>query len=120
MKIQSPLKQLALATVAGVSLATLMMPHSCLANSTADPLQNLTPQDNNPLAPRSDEMSNMGVFDLINRLQRGTINWNASEQNQQLDSEAEKFRASQTRKLQGIQLQPNQQIQVAPLPVITR
>lgn len=117
MKIRfSVLKKISLATVAGIGLASIM-PHPCLANSTADPLQQLVPQNNDPLAPRSDELSNMGMLDIINRLQMGTQTWNYTQQNQELDSAAAAFKARQQQLLQ--KNQPQGQI-IAPSTVFTR
>ncbi|NMG10347.1 hypothetical protein [Brasilonema sp. UFV-L1] len=105
------LKQLFVVTVAGMSFASLALPQSSLADSSRNILQDLSPQqDNDPLSPRSDEVNNMGVFNLMHRLQQGNTVWNADEQNQQLNDAAAAFKAKQQQLFQQnqTQQQPNQ------------
>jgi len=107
-----PLKQLFAVTVAGMSFASLLLPQPSLAQSNSrNILQDLNPQQNNdPLSPRSDEVNNMGMFDIIHRLQQGNAVWNPNEQNQQLNDAAAAFKAKQQQLLQQnqTQQQPNQ------------
>ncbi|KAB8316370.1 hypothetical protein SD81_024500 [Tolypothrix campylonemoides VB511288] len=106
-----PLKQLFALTFAGMSFASLVLPQPSLAQSNSrNILQELNPQQNDdPLSPRSDEVNNFGMFNLINRLQQGNTVWNANEQNQQLNDAAAAFRAKQQQLLQQqTQQQPNQ------------
>ncbi|BAZ19684.1 hypothetical protein NIES4073_05570 [Kalymmatonema gypsitolerans NIES-4073] len=106
-----PLKQLFALTFAGMSFASLVLPQPSLAQSNSrNILQDLNPQQNDdPLSPRSDEVSNFGMFNLLHRLQQGNTVWNANEQNQQLNDAAAQFRAKQQQLLQQqTQQQPNQ------------
>lgn len=106
-----PLKQLFAITFAGMSFASLVLPQPSLAQSNSrNILQDLNPQQNDdPLSPRSDEVSNFGMFNLMHRLQQGNTVWNANEQNQQLNDAAAAFRAKQQQLLQQqTQQQPNQ------------
>ncbi|NJM70549.1 MAG: hypothetical protein HC862_10125 [Scytonema sp. RU_4_4] len=106
-----PLKQLFVLTVAGMSFASLLLPQSSLADSSRNILQDLSPQqENDPLSPRSDEVNNMGVFNLMHRLQQGNAVWNVNEQNQQLNDAAAAFKEEQQRlfKQNQTQQQPNQ------------
>lgn len=106
-----PLKQLFAITFAGMSFASLVLPQPSLAQSNSrNILQDLNPQQNDdPLSPRSDEVSNFGMFNLLHRLQQGNTVWNANEQNQQLNDAAAQFRAKQQQLLQQqTQQQPNQ------------
>ncbi|MGH7999790.1 MAG: hypothetical protein ACREPR_10275 [Brasilonema sp.] len=101
------LKQLFVVTVAGISFASLLLPQSSLADpSSRNILQDLSPQqDNDPLSPRSDEVNNMGVFNLMHRLQQGNTVWNVDEQNQQLNDAAAAFKAKQQQLFQQNQTQ---------------
>jgi hypothetical protein len=54
-------------------------------------------QNNNPL---SSDGSNF-MLDMIHRANFGSIQWNADEQNQQLDAAAEAFKAQQQKLLQS-------------------
>lgn len=112
MKIPFLPKQLFAVTFAGMSFAFLLLAQPSLAQSSRSILQDLDPQQNNndPLSPRSDEVNNMGMFNLMHRLQQGNTVWNANEQNQQLNDAAAAFRAKQQQLLQQqqSQQQPNQ------------
>ncbi|MEI2583640.1 hypothetical protein [Scytonema sp. PRP1] len=112
MKIRFlPLKQLFVLTFAGMSFASLVLPQPTLAQSNSRSiLQDLNPQQgDDPLSPRSDEVSNFGMFNILHRLQQGNTVWNANEQNQQLNDAAAQFRAKQQQLLQQqTQQQPNQ------------
>ncbi|NJR73785.1 MAG: hypothetical protein HC773_09115 [Scytonema sp. CRU_2_7] len=106
-----PLKQLFVLTVAGMSFASLLLPQSSLADSSRNILQDLSPQqENDPLSPRSDEVNNMGVFNLMHRLQQGNAVWNVNEQNQQLNDAQLHLKKSNNDCLSKIQTQqqPNQ------------
>jgi hypothetical protein len=88
-------------SVVGISFAYLLMPQPSFAGPSTNPLQNLSPQDDNPLAPRSDEVnSSMGIFDLIHRAQLGSGEWNAQEQDQSLNDATAAFKAKQQQMLQ--------------------
>jgi len=94
-------------SVAGISFASLLIQQPSYAEPSSNILQNLSPQDNNPLAPNSSEVnsSTTGIFDLLHRAQLSGNPWDANEQNQQLNDAAAAFRAKQQQLLQ----QPRQQ-----------
>jgi hypothetical protein len=117
------LKRLFAISIVGIGFTCLALPQPSFADPGRNILQDLDPQRNNdPLGPRSDEVDNMGLFDLIHRFNRGNSVWNAESQNQQLNDAAAAFKARQEKLLQQQQAQPQQQnqtgFQVAP-PVIT-
>lgn len=101
------LKQLFAVTFAGISFASLLLPQPSLAQSNSrNILQDLDPlQSNDPLSPRNDEVNNMGMFNILHRLQQGNTVWNANEQNQQLNDAATAFKAKQQQLLQQPQTQ---------------
>lgn len=101
------LKQLFAVTFAGISFASLLLPQPSLAQSNSrNILQDLDPlQSNDPLSPRNDEVNNMGMFNILHRLQQGNTVWNANEQNQQLNDAAAAFKAKQQQLLQQPQTQ---------------
>lgn len=96
-----------LATVAGISLASLLVPQAGLAQ-TANPVQDLNQQNSNsdPFS-RANDGNSFGVLDLIHRVtlgnQVGADEFNA-QQNQNLNDAAAAFRAKQ-----GQLLKKNQQ-----------
>ncbi len=94
-------------SVAGISFASLLIQQPSFAEPSSNILQNLNPQDNNPLAPNSSEVNSTGtgIFDLLHRAQLSNTPWDANEQNQQLDDEAATFRTKQQQLLK----QPSQQ-----------
>ncbi|MBR8834851.1 MAG: hypothetical protein DSM106950_12640 [Stigonema ocellatum SAG 48.90 = DSM 106950] len=99
----SPLTRFVVVTLAGISFASLLIPQPSFAEpSGSNILQNLTPQDNNPLAPRSDEVNSTGsgIFDLLHRAQLGSSPWDGEEHNQELNDAAAAFRAKQQQMLQ--------------------
>ncbi|MEC4815779.1 MAG: hypothetical protein SAK29_21255 [Scytonema sp. PMC 1069.18] len=117
------LKQFFAISIVGIGLTGLTLPQPSWADTGRSILQDLDPQQNDdPLAPRSDEVDNMGLFNLIHRFNRGNAVWNPEAQNQQLNDAAAAFKARQHKLLQQQQAQPQQQnqtgFQVAP-PVIT-
>lgn len=95
--------KLFLTTIAGISFASLLTAQATLAQlSTVDSNTSTDSQgSSNPLGNTNSGDFNM--FDLIHRANYGNINWNADEQNQKLDSEAEGFKAKQQRAFQGQQ-----------------
>jgi uncharacterized iron-regulated membrane protein len=119
----SLLKPLFAISIVGIGFTSLALPQPSLADTGRSILQDLDPQQkDDPLAPRSDEVDNMGLFNLIHRFNRGNSVWNSESQNQQLNDAAAAFKARQQKLLQQQQAQPQQQnqtgFQVAP-PVIT-
>lgn len=98
-----PITRHFLATLAGISFASLLVAQPSLAqlnsvdaNTSADPLGN-----SNPLGNTNSD--NFNMMDLIHRANFGTINWNAEAQNQQLDSAADSFKARQQKLFQSQQ-----------------
>ncbi|MBE9052205.1 hypothetical protein IQ243_17590 [Nostocales cyanobacterium LEGE 11386] len=88
----SPVTTLSVATAVGISLASLFITQPSLAqfNNSVDRGTN---QNTDPFA-RPDS-GDLNVFDLIHQANFGNINWNPSQQQEQLNSEAERFRAAQ-------------------------
>ncbi|WP_414527808.1 hypothetical protein [Nodularia chucula] len=81
-----------LLTVAGIGFASVFMAQPSLAqfNNSVDRGTN---QNSDPLAlPNSGELN---MFEMIHRANMGTLNWNANQQKEQLDSAASDFRARQ-------------------------
>lgn len=112
----SNLTQFVFVTVAGISFASLVIPQPSFAGAVSDPLQNLSPQNDSPLAPNRSEVDTTGssIFELMHRVQLGNTTWNADEQNQQLNDAASSFRAKQQQLLQqsGQQKPANARFQV--------
>ncbi len=108
--------RLFVATVAGMSFASLLMaqPSSAQISSPADafPSNSTTDQNTDPFSRTNSD--NFNMFDLIHRANFGTLNWNYDQQNEQLDSAAAAFKARQQKLIQG------QQQQTTPsLPTVT-
>ncbi|MBE8987368.1 hypothetical protein [Nostoc sp. LEGE 12450] len=108
--------RLFVATVAGISFASLLMaqPSSAQVSSPADsfPSNSTTDQNTDPFSRSNAD--NFNMFDLIHRANFGTLNWNSDQQNEQLNSAADAFRENQ-RKL----IERRQQQQVTPgLPLV--
>jgi hypothetical protein len=117
MALRSPLTQLVLGTVAGISLFSLILAQPSRAGEpTVNPLQDIDPLDRSndtPFSHNSDGASS--VFNLINRLTLSndrSMEDFSSEQNGNLNDAAAEFRAKQRAALQG---QPQGQA-VAPQP----
>lgn len=110
MKIQFvSLKQLIVATVAGVSLATVVLPQVSLANPSEryDPQNNGSQFGNNRNDPFNQgvEQNPFSLFQLIHNAQLGNFNPNfANDSDQQLNDAATEFL-----KRRQQQLQPGQQ-----------
>lgn len=96
-----PLKGLIAIAVAGMSFTAILGQQPTLADTGRSILQDLDPQrGNDPLGPRSDEVDNMGLFDLIHRFNQGSTVWDSQQQDQQLNDAAAAFRAKQQQLLQ--------------------
>jgi hypothetical protein len=99
-----------LATIAGISLASML----AVEPSLADPNQPFNSLESDPFGERgyrnTNPLSNSsGDFNMLNMIHQanfGNIQWNADEQNQQLDLAAQAFRAEQLKRLQ---IQPQKQ-----------
>lgn len=99
------LKQLIVATVAGMSLATVMLPQVSLANPAEryDPQSDDSQFGGNNKDPFSEQgqQNPFSLFQLINNARLGDLNPNfASESSQQLNNAAAEFRKRQQQKLQ--------------------
>lgn len=97
--------RLFVATVAGISFASLLMaqPSSAQISSPADafPSNSTTDQNTDPFSRSNSD--NFNMFDLIHKANFGTFNWNSDQQNEQLDSAAAAFKARQQKLIQGQQ-----------------
>lgn len=124
MKIPAKsLTRLIIYIVAGISIASLLIPQPSWAQSApsdrVEPLQDFNPQQNQDPFARGAEQDSFGggIFDLIHRAQMGnirSINEYSSEQNQSINDAAAQFRARQR------QMMLQNQQQVNPVnPVIT-
>lgn len=94
--------QLSLLTVAGIGFTSVFMAQPSLAqfNNSVDRGTN---QNSDPLAvPNSGELN---MFEMIHRANLGTLNWNANQQKEQLDSAASDFRARQQKAFEAQQQQ---------------
>ncbi|MEH1870920.1 hypothetical protein [Nostoc sp.] len=94
-----------LATVAGISFASLLMaqPSSAQQVSPADafPSNSTTDQNTDPFSRSNSD--NFNMFDLIHRANFGTLNWDSNQQNEELDSAAAAFKARQQKLIRGEQ-----------------
>jgi hypothetical protein len=114
MKIfASSLAKICFSTVAGISLATSLLPQPAWAQATtdADPLRDLNQEQNRDPFSRGDTGNAMsGLMDIMHRAQMGNIRSAgdfATEQNQSLDDAAAKFRQQQIQMMQQNRSQPN-------------
>ncbi|MFN5239037.1 MAG: hypothetical protein ACK513_16200 [Aphanizomenon sp.] len=92
-----PVHKIILATIAGISFAVIVVLEPTLADINQPFGSAESNQNNNPL---SSDGSNF-MLDMIHRANFGSIQWNADEQNQQLDAAAEAFKAQQQKLLQS-------------------
>ncbi|MBG1268285.1 hypothetical protein [Nostoc sp. WHI] len=100
--------RLFVATVAGVSFASLLIaqPSSAQVGSTdAFPSGGTTDQNTDPFSRTNSD--NFNMFDLIHQANFGSFNWNSEQQNEQLDSAAAAFKARQQKLIQGQQSTPS-------------
>ncbi|MEH2435744.1 MAG: hypothetical protein V7K25_16095 [Nostoc sp.] len=113
--------RLFVATVAGISFASLLMaqPSSAQVSSPADafPSNSTTDQNTDPFSRSNSD--NFNMFDLIHRANFGTLNWNSNQQNEQLDSAAAAFKARQQKLIRGEQQQPTPSLPSFTLPSAT-
>ncbi|MDB9371974.1 hypothetical protein [Nodularia sphaerocarpa] len=88
--------KLSLLTLAGIGFASLFMAQPSLAQLNS--VDRGTNQNSDPFsAPNSGDFN---MLDMIHRANMGTINWNANQQKEQLDSTAADFRARQQKAFQ--------------------
>ena len=95
-KMFLPLTRLAAITVAGISFASLLVAKPSFAQlSTIDssPSGDLNQNNANPFP--NGNSSDFNMFNLIHQANFGTLNWNAQQQNQQLDEAALEFKRRQ-------------------------
>ena len=92
-----PVHKIILATIAGISFAVIVVLEPTLADINQPFGSAESNQNNNPL---SSDGSNF-MLDMIHRANFGSIQWNADEQNQQLDEAAAAFKAQQQKLLQS-------------------
>ncbi|MHC5938381.1 hypothetical protein [Nostoc sp.] len=96
--------RLFVATVAGISFASLLMTQPSSAQvSPADafPSTSTTDQNTDPFSRSNSD--NFNMFDLIHRANFGTLNWDSNQQNEELDSAAAAFKARQQKLIPGQQ-----------------
>jgi hypothetical protein len=92
------------ATIAGISFASILVGETTLAD-TNQPFGSLESdtfgqQGYHSSNPLSGNGSDFNMMNMIHQAQMGTIQWNADEQNQQLDLAAATFKAAQQKLLQ--------------------
>ena len=98
-----PVHKIIVATIAGVSFASMLVGEPTLAD-TNQPFGSLeSDRNSNPLSGNG---SGFDMMNMIHQANFGTIQWNADEQNQHLDLAAATFKAAQQKLLQP-QLQQN-------------
>ena len=99
-----PVQKIIVATIAGISFVSMLVVEPTLAD-TNQPFGSLESdtfgqqgyRSSNPLSGNG---SDFNMMNMIHQAQMGTIQWNADEQNQQLDLAAAAFRAAQQKLLQ--------------------
>jgi len=86
-----------IATIATISLASMLAVEPSLADPN-QPFNSLESDRNtNPLSNGSGDFN---MLNMIHQANFGNVQWNADEQNQQLDSATQAFRAEQLKRLQ--------------------
>jgi hypothetical protein len=92
-----PVHKIIFATIAGISFASMLVAEPTLADTT-QPFGSLeSDRNSNALSGNG---SGFDMMNLIHNAQIGTVQWNADQQNQQLDLAATAFRAEQQKLLQ--------------------
>jgi alpha-mannosidase len=108
---------LAIHKIIAITIASFSAAIVTLGPALADPNQPFSSlesdRNSNPLSGNS---SDFNMFNLIHQAQMGTIQWNAEEQNQQLDQAATAFKAAQQKRLQS---QPKQNPSASEMPLKT-
>lgn len=105
MKISpKSLTNLFLGTVAGISLASFLMPQITWAQTTdVNPLQDLNPEQNKDPFSNSSEGNSFSMFNIIHRANLGgslNIDDYSAEQNESLNNAAAEFRKKQLQRMQ--------------------
>jgi len=112
--------RLIVATLAGISFASLLMAQPSSAQVSpvdAFPSNSTTDQNTDPFSRTNSD--NFNMFDLIHRANFGTLNWNSDQQNEQLNSAAEAFKARQQKLIRGEQQQATPSLPSFTLPSAT-
>ncbi|MEH1938497.1 MAG: hypothetical protein V7L14_33300 [Nostoc sp.] len=112
--------RLFVATVAGISFASLLMAQPSSAQSSpadAFPSTSTTDQNTDPFSRSNSD--NFNMLDLVHRANFGTLNWNSDQQNQELDSAAAAFKARQQKLIPGQQQQATPGLPSVTLPSLT-
>lgn len=95
-----PVHKTLIATCTGISFAWVLVTQPSLAN----PNQIYsTLESDNLVNPLSETATDFNPLNLMHRANFGIINWNAEQQNQQLDEAAAAFKARQRQLLQSQQ-----------------
>jgi len=97
------LTKLSLLTWVGVGFASLFIPQVGLAQFNS--VDRGTNQNSDPFA--SPNSGDLNMFDLIHRVNMGNIQWNPTEQKEQIDSAALEFKARQQKAFQEQQNKSN-------------
>ncbi|MBN3882399.1 MAG: hypothetical protein V7K64_06250 [Nostoc sp.] len=113
--------RLFVATVAGISFASLLMaqPSSAQISSPTDAFPSNTTTDQNTDPFSRSNSDNFNMFDLIHRANFGTLNWDSNQQNEELNSAAAAFKARQQKLIQGQQQQPTLSLPTVTQPSVT-
>ena len=113
--------RLFVATVAGISFASLLMaqPSSAQISSPTDAFPSNTTTDQNTDPFSRSNSDNFNMFDLIHRANFGTLNWDSNQQNEELNSAAAAFKARQQKLIQGQQQQPTLSLPTLTQPSVT-
>jgi hypothetical protein len=92
-----PVHKIILATIASISFASMVVVEPTLADPN-QPFGSLdSDRNSNALSGNG---SDFNMMNMIHQAQRGSIQWNAEEQNQQLDPAIAAFKAAQQKLLQ--------------------
>jgi hypothetical protein len=99
-----PVHKIFAATIAGISLASLVAAQPSWADPN-QPFGNLdSDRNSNILSPSN---SDFNMFDLIHRANLGNVQWNQDQKNNELNDAATEFQAKQRQRLQGQGQQQN-------------
>ncbi len=114
--MKKPFLSLSRLVVAGIGFGSLLIAQPSLAQlNQVDAFPGGSTTDQNTDSFSRPNSGDLNMFDLIHRANFGNFNWNPDQQNQQLNSAAEQFKAEQNKRYQNQQ----QQGQVVPgLPAV--
>lgn len=100
-KIFLPLTKLAAITITGISFASLLAQPSLAQLGTVDSGNSGDLNQNNANPFPGAGSSDFNMFNLIHQANFGTLNWNADQQNQQLDEATLEFKKRQQQAIQN-------------------